>query len=168
MFCQPASTASATTACSPAATVSTTSRGHDNCSTRPLGKTTPPPQTPRCRSAAGAFPAMPVLRRPHDHHRDLRARLLAAHPSDRTNHHRLLMITIATRSRNVRLACRCLIGHGASRRNTQCPCQFERSSSINAAVFARTNPPRHRTRVDSCPRLPARTSRAKSASLKSP
>ena len=162
-----ASTASATTACSPAAPAPTTSRGPANCSTCPRGTTRAPRRLPRADQPQRP-PAMPVLRRPHDHHRDLRARLLAAHSSDRTNHHRLLMIIIATRSRNVRLACRCLIGHGASRPNTQCPCQFDRSSSINAAVFARTNPPRHRTRVDSCPRLPARNSRAKSASLKSP
>ena len=35
----------------------------------------------RQRRAADALASMPVLRRPHDHHRDLRARLHAAHPS---------------------------------------------------------------------------------------
>ena len=36
-------------------------------------------------AAPAARPALPVLRRPHDHHRDLRARLPAAPPADRAS-----------------------------------------------------------------------------------
>src|SRR5262249_55301247 len=40
--------------------------------------------------------SLPMLRRPHDHHRALHARLLAAHPSDNHDQHRHVMMTVAT------------------------------------------------------------------------
>ncbi len=61
------------------------------------------------------------------------------------------MTTVASPSRKAHLCRRFLTGHGAARPNTQLARQSNRSSSINAAVFARPKPFRHRTRVDSCP-----------------
>jgi hypothetical protein len=52
----------------------------------------------RQRRRRSANPSLPALRRPHDHHRDLRARLLAALPSYSSNdpdQDRYLMITLA-------------------------------------------------------------------------
>ena len=50
-----------------------------------------------CRSRRPGDPPVSVLRWPHEHHRDVRARLDTASPADRSNHHRqdrYVMITI--------------------------------------------------------------------------
>ena len=86
----------------------------------------------------------------------------------RTNHDQLLMTTVASPSRKAHLWRRFLTGHGAARPETQLARRSNRSSSINAAVFARPNPFRHRTCVDSCPPLPPRNSHGALATCKSP
>jgi hypothetical protein len=52
-----------------------------------------------CRRAAGVPAPMPMLRRPHDHHRDLRARLNAAHPSIEPDQDRHIMTPFTRRRR---------------------------------------------------------------------
>src|SRR5262249_27727200 len=65
----------------------------------------PPPPHPTCRCPRSQRPAtLPTLRRPHDHHRDLRAWLnasVSAESSDGSNQDRHLMTTPVLRSRKV-------------------------------------------------------------------
>ena len=61
------------------------------------------------RRAADALAPMPVLRWPHDHHRDLRARLNAAHPSDEPDQDRHIMMPLM-RARHPNAARLCRVG----------------------------------------------------------
>ena len=79
-----ASTASATTACSPGRPVSTTSRAPASCSPCHRPNSAEHAADAARRRAARAAAPVSVLRWPHDHHRDLRARLRA----DATDHRR--------------------------------------------------------------------------------
>ena len=90
--------ASATMACSPAASVPTTSRAPANCS--------PSPTSDRCHQTsqyqhqrgANSKASLPLLRRPHDHHRNFSTRQLAqvsqvpVSAGNTSDHHRHLMI----------------------------------------------------------------------------
>ena len=94
-----ASTASATTACSPAAPTPTTSSKRAACSTYRRHSPRPAiPTAPRPRAQAALAPVS-VLRRSHDHHRDFPARLLAAYTSrgnPRSDQDRHIMIRLGS------------------------------------------------------------------------
>ena len=81
------STASATMVCWPTAPAPTTSRGRvSDC----YGATanTVHQQQPDAAAQPTRHPSVPVLRRSHDHYRDLQARLDTASSADRSNHRR--------------------------------------------------------------------------------
>ena len=57
-----------------------------------------------CRGNRSGDPSVPVLRRAHEHHRDLQARLDTASPADRSNHRRqdrYVLITLKRRTHNL-------------------------------------------------------------------
>jgi hypothetical protein len=112
----------------------------------------------------------PLLRRSHDHHRDLRARLLAAHTSShRLNLDRHLMTTIATSPcRNPRLARRASTGHHGTRPDTQFEPQFDRTSLAGAAALNRSNPLMRLNTLNESVRSSYINSDTSSAVLKSP
>jgi hypothetical protein len=79
------------------------------------------------------------------------------------------MTAIATsRCRNARLARRSATGHSGARSDTQPGPQLNRSSSLNAAAFDRSDLLIHRNRVSHSPRSLRHNSNASSAALKSP
>src|SRR5215210_8837314 len=74
---------------------------------------------------------MPMLRRPHDHHRVLQARLLAAHASDNYDQDRHVMtMSTSSRSSNACLVRRFLTSHGGARSNTQLGRSRDAASAI--------------------------------------
>src|SRR5882672_8329503 len=85
---------------------------------------------------------MPLLRRPHDHHRELRARLLSALPSCRLMQHRHVMTTIhTTQSRNARRSRQSSSAHDDARSNPKLHPQLDRSSSFEAGRSATAGRP---------------------------
>ena len=89
------STASATTDCLPMATVRPMSRAPANYSPYPSPTTTRDTRDHNERRAARAAASMSLLRWPHDHHRDLRARLptkAPAHTCSASDQDRHIMI----------------------------------------------------------------------------
>src|SRR6266481_1844814 len=84
-----------------------------------------------------ALASMPLLRRPHDHHRELRARLLSALPSCRLMHDRHVMTTIpTTQTRNARLSRQSSSAHDDDRSNPKLHPQLDWSSSFEAGRSA--------------------------------
>src|SRR5207344_2567971 len=86
--------------------------------------------------------AVPVLRRSHEHHRDLQARLDAAIPTAAANRDqdRYIMITFPTSQiQNTDLSRRPLIRHGGARANARLRSQLvHRSSLLKADTYPRS------------------------------
>jgi hypothetical protein len=115
-------------------------RAEDRRTRTPIARgTAPPAQTRparprRCQRAEDALPPMSLLRRPHDHHRDVRAGINAAIPSDRPNgcdqDRHVMTKTSEPRQNAARLVRRFSTGYGAAHPNTEpAPPQSHRSSS---------------------------------------
>ena len=135
--CPAASTASATTASSPTAGAPRTSPAPANCSaSRPTRRASAsdPDEPPTARAP------MPVLRWPHDHHRDLRARLNASHPSVEPdqNRHIMMPLTRARRPIAARPCRRSSTGEEGARSKlapAHAPaCHLDRSRSLNGPL----------------------------------
>ena len=112
---------------------------------------------------------MPVLRRPHDRHRDLRAQLLSARASRKRDQNRHVMMTIvASQHHNPRRPCRSSTGHSLACADRQFGSRWRGHSSIDASLFDRDNLLKHRSGLDQCARLTRHNSGTASAALKSP
>jgi hypothetical protein len=99
---------------------------------------------------------MPVLRRPHDHHRDLRARLFATHALDQLDQDRHLMTITASARKTVPLRADLLAATPALAQMAARGPQLTQSSSINKAAFNRPYLLIHRTSLNQCARSPRR------------
>jgi hypothetical protein len=95
---------------------------------------------------------MSVLRRAHDHHRDLRARLLTTPSSHSANRDRQLMMssTRLQRRKAARLRCWFFAGHSDARSETQLGPQLNRASSFKAGQSDRGDPLIQRNDVEQC------------------
>jgi hypothetical protein len=112
---------------------------------------------------------MPVLRRPHDRHRDLRARLRSAHASRKHDQNRHVMMTIATpQYRNARRPCRSSTGHGAARPDRQLRPLRKMLLSIDTLICGHNNLLSRRIRLCQRARSIPHNSNTASAALKSP
>ena len=89
--CRADSTASAITACSPAPFAPKTSSARVSCSPSPKPPATLPPRGRERGRKSRASASMPMLRRPHDHHRNLRRRAPCAFAIAKPDQDRHLM-----------------------------------------------------------------------------
>jgi hypothetical protein len=112
---------------------------------------------------------MPVLRRAHDHHRDLRARLLAAHASNKRdqNRHLMMITTAASQYRNAPRSCRSSNGHGAAWSDRQFGPLRNMPLPISAPSLGRNDLLNHRTGLDhrAAIHLPQLAHRARGAQI---
>jgi hypothetical protein len=98
----------------------------------------------RRRRAADARLPVPGLRWPHDHHRDLRARLDAAHPFDKPDQDRLIMmpLTKAPWLKAPRPCRRSSTGQGDARpKAASAPASARHSDRLKVAAPARQTLP---------------------------
>ena len=115
-----------------------------------------------------ALASMPVLRRPHDRHRDLRARLLSAHASRQRDQNRHIMTIIATsQHRNARRPCRSSTGYSAACSDRQCRPQWKALSADQRTAVRPRRPaqPPHRRRSPRAIDLPQLKHRARGAQI---
>jgi hypothetical protein len=112
---------------------------------------------------------MPVLRWPHDRHRDLRARLHPAHASHKRDQNRHVMtVIVSPRYRNAPRPCRSSIGHSAACFARQLGPLWKRRLSINVPPLNRNDLLSHRIRLDHCARSTCRNSNPASAAPQIP
>jgi hypothetical protein len=112
---------------------------------------------------------MPVLRWPHDRHRDLRTRLLSALASHQHDQNRHVMMTIAaSQYRNARRFFRPSTGHAPARSDQQLGPPKNTRSPIKLPPFGRDDLRGHRVVADQCAQSIARNSHTAPAALKSP